>query len=435
MISAHPAKGRGMDTRYPSIFETISDMLSAILGDLRTGARITESTVFHSDLGMSDIDILALLGRLQARFGHIDLDLFLTEWEEGSLHRLTVGELVGHLARLLDTSRPAPEQATDEAAGPAAEPATYRHAIIISNGRSGSTMLSDLVAEQNETLSVQEFFSSIGVIEQPPGSDDDVTSGAEYWAALSSPRPDEGVLGRIGRLPQEVRYPSDGRWAGKPGQLPRILRITLPAITADPDDLFDTLASRVPGFPRQSRIAHHRAFLDLLTSLTGRSRWVERSGVSTAITGRLLRMFPTAKIVYLHRNPTDTARSMSKHPSFQLGQLRTECFGRYGFDPLTIEPDQVIPEQARQYLPDQLTPEVLQKHGGDHRRHLWQCAILDGRCEQTLADTPPQHLLRLQYESIVDDPAHELGRLGRFLEFDDWEDWADRTSKRVRKPS
>src|SRR4051794_10155011 len=114
-------------------------------------------------------------------------------------------------------------------------------AIILSNGRCGSTLLSDLIREEAETCSAQEFFHAMA-----PWSRGQVLTGAEYWAVLSSRMPELAVLFRLGMPPSEVRYPTDGRWAGRLGELPRILAVTLPKLAADPDALFDQLAERVP---------------------------------------------------------------------------------------------------------------------------------------------------------------------------------------------
>src|SRR5262249_13951311 len=160
---------------------------------------------------------------------------------------------------------------------------------------------------------------------------------------------------RIGLPPKELHYPATGRWAGNLVELPRILAITLAKLTEDPDGLFDDLATRVPAFPEQPVSAQHRAVLDLLADLTGNSTWGERSGGSSHVAPYLLRAFPDVKVVYLTRNREDTARSMSRHPSFQLIQLRMEFLGRCGLDPFRVGPGDAVPEDLAPYLPDRLT--------------------------------------------------------------------------------
>lgn len=304
----------------------------------------------------------------------------------------------------------------------------HDRAIIINTGRCGSTLLSDLIAEQSDTLSVQEFFMWVA----PWTAGPEVLTGPAYWSMLSSPDPPFAILLRIGLVPPEVRYPADGRWAGNLAELPRILAATLPKLTSDPDGLFDTLAGLVPRFPTQSLARHHRMFLDLLAALTGRRRWVERSGGSSNIAPFLLRSFPDAKIVYLTRDLEDTARSMSRHSCFQLIQLRMEMLGRYGIDPFQAAPGQSVPEEVARYRPDRLTAETLRERGRDVGRFRALCAFLASHAEQAIADARPRNLLTMAYEDLVDDPPAQLGRLGQFLGFEDWQGWAVRVAGAVQ---
>ncbi|MEU3457307.1 sulfotransferase domain-containing protein [Micromonospora sp. NPDC006766] len=299
--------------------------------------------------------------------------------------------------------------------------------MIISNGRCGSTLLSDLIGEEPETLSAHEFFMGA----MPWTASEEITSGAAYWAMLSSPKPDLRTLFRVGLPLKELAYPADGRRAGDLTELPWILAITLPKLTPDPDALFDELAVRVPRFPAQPVMRHHRMVLDLLTRMLGRRRWVERSGGSTYLAPQLLTSFPDARVVYLTRNWEDTARSMARHPSFQLIQLRVEFLGRCGVDPFLIRPDQAVPEDLERFLPERIDAAALTERGQDLRRYLWLCAFLTSQAEQALADTPPEHLLTMSYEDLVADPETQLGRLGRFLDFADWPGWAARVAGHV----
>ncbi|WP_432971970.1 sulfotransferase domain-containing protein [Dactylosporangium sp. CA-233914] len=305
---------------------------------------------------------------------------------------------------------------------------THDHAIIINTGRCGSTLLSDLIAEQRDTLSVQEFFGWVA----PRAAASQVLTGAEYWSTLSSPSPHLAALFRVGLTPPEVRYPADGRFAFNMVDLPQILAATLPKISPDPDRLFDTLAGLVPGFPAQPLARHHRMLLDLLTSLTGRRRWVERSGGSSNVAPYLLKNFPDAKIVYLTRDWADTAQSMSRHSCFQLMQLCVESIGLYGLDPFRVIPGQRVPEGAERYLPGRLSAEMLRERGRDVRRYRGLCAFLASQAEQAIADARPRELLTMAYEDLVDDPLTQLGRLGEFLGFEDWQSWAHRVAGAVR---
>ncbi|GIF26161.1 putative sulfotransferase [Actinoplanes tereljensis] len=300
--------------------------------------------------------------------------------------------------------------------------------IIISNGRCGSTLLSDLIHEEPETLSAQEFFMTMA----PWSRSMEVLTGAEYWAVLSSPKEEISTLFRIGLPPKEVRYPSTGKWAANQEDMPRILGITLAKLTDDPDGLFDQLAPRVKAFPRQEAAQHHKDFLDLLAAQTGKQRWVERSGGSSQVAPFLLANYPDARIVYLERNWADSAKSMSRHPSFQLVQLRVEALSRWGIDPFRVRPDQEVPEELAPYLPDRITPELLQQRGDDPSRYVHLCAFMSSQAQQAVDDAKPENLLLMTYEDLLLDPVGQLTRLGEFLLFDDPAGWADGVAHRVR---
>ena len=244
----------------------------------------------------------------------------------------------------------------------------------------------------------------------------------------------------LGITAEEFCYPDGGRYAGDVTTVPPILRITLPFVSADPDGLFDQLAERVPHFPRQPLLQHHKMMLNLMTNLTGRRRWVERSGASSLVASPLLCAFPEAKIVYLTRNIADTARSMSRHPAFQLGQVREWFRVQYGADPWTpggqnALPDAAeIPEEMRRLMPGRITREVLTDvMTRDISRFEALTAHMHGSAEQALADMKPRHLHRLRYEDLLARPLDELTKLGEFLGFADPSRWAARTANQVSR--
>jgi putative sulfotransferase len=191
-------------------------------------------------------------------------------------------------------------------------------AVILTPGRCGSTLLSDLIAQEPGTASVSEYLGLVST-----DMLDDVISGAQFWSMLAACCRQHRALVRMNLLPPEFRYPAWGRRAGNLAELPLLLGYTLPSVCPDPDQLFDQLAARVPQFPTQPGSAHHAMFLDLLASLTGKEGWVERTGGSCGFAGAVLRVLPAeAKVVYLTRHAADTARSMSRHPAFQFAALR-----------------------------------------------------------------------------------------------------------------
>jgi putative sulfotransferase len=309
--------------------------------------------------------------------------------------------------------------------------------VIISTGRCGSTLLSDLIAEDRETLSVYESLLPI----MAPLTLMPVTefTGAEYWAMLSEVEPPGSPLLRAGVFPAEFAYPSNGRWpADKAAMMPPILHVCLPKISAVPDQLFDTLAVNVPRFPTQPLGLHQRMLLDLLTAMHGRRRWVERSGGSAAAAYSWLAACPDAKVIYLTRNLSDTTRSMSRHPAYQLNAIKAEFRRRYGGEPYTKElanavPDAArLPEEMRRLLPGQLTERTFQELDLGPEVYETICTQMNHSAEQALAELRPRQLLRLRYEDLAAEPVDELTKVGAFLGFTDPPGWAARTAPRVR---
>jgi putative sulfotransferase len=255
--------------------------------------------------------------------------------------------------------------------------------VILNSGRCGSTLLSDLIATEPETLSVQESLRTLlslrGIL-----SVNEELAGSQYWDLMRTPDLIWEVCVRISAIPPEFRYPETGRWVGDLAALPPILAVTLPAISDDPDTLFDLLDARVPRFPVQPLARHHRMLLDLLASLYGRRRWVERSGASSSLAAWLLKEFPADRVVYLTRNLCDTALSMSRNYTFQFAAIQAELLAWGGFNPYgawgpsVAAPDawRRLPDEMRCLLPDRLTRAALAEWGGKLSRHEMICAGL-----------------------------------------------------------
>jgi putative sulfotransferase len=330
-------------------------------------------------------------------------------------------------------SEPAAAAGQPAAAGP-----DVGRCIIIGTGRCGSTMLSDLITQEPESLSVSESLSPIRgrLLVQPLNE----FTGAQYWSMLSQPGQQHGhLLTRIGLTGRQYSYPEDGRYAIiDKTRVPPILRIALPKIVPDPDRLFDQLAVKVPQFPTQPVGLHHRMLLDLVAEIEGRRRWVERTGASSMVAYPWLSANPDAKVVYLTRNTADTALSMSKHPVFQLTAIRNQFHQRYGADPYVRALERSLPaelpEEMRRLLPENLTAQTLRELDYDLSFYETTIAQMNGSAEQALADLRPRELLRVRYEDILANPVPELAEIGEFLGFADPSGWATQVSGKVNPP-
>jgi putative sulfotransferase len=435
------------------ILAEVSELLRAVSKDPQAAKEITGQTMLIGGLQLRKTDIAELNGRVHSRYGAgVSLAPFFARIKASPPRDARVDALAGYLAAVLaaaaqktKTAPPAKAAPHGKAAPRATAPATNDgtqvtappggSAVIISSGRCGSTLLSRLIAREPQTLSVSE---SLGHVRNHLlfGAGHAFT-GAQYWELLSEPGVAGELMAKLHFTNDEFRYPDSGRYAADRTTLPRILRVTLPALTADPDDLFDQLTERVPRFPDQPVAQHHKMLLDLLTHMMGRRRWVERSGGSSLVAKPVLTAFPEARIVYLTRNIADTARSMSQHPYFQASaamyklRMRSatsgpqrpggsgQAPGRGGQAPSVDE----LPKEARLQA-GQLSAEALQEASRDIDYFEATCAHMHGAAEQALADLRPQHVHQLRYEDLLADPRHELTRLGEFLGFADPGGWA-----------
>jgi acyl carrier protein len=100
-----------------SILAEIAEMLRAIRDDLDTDdTDITMDSTFRSDLGIESIDIVALAGRLQARYGNaVNFAQFVASLGLESVSELRVGELVDFIAESLEKDGTPAEEAPVEA--------------------------------------------------------------------------------------------------------------------------------------------------------------------------------------------------------------------------------------------------------------------------------------------------------------------------------
>ncbi len=309
--------------------------------------------------------------------------------------------------------------------------------MVVSSGRCGSTLLSQMLRRHDEVLSVSEYFFCV----RPFGFPAEPIDGERFWNLLSLPRPSHAVALKHGLIPEEVLYPfgPKARFRADEG-LPPIALVTLPFLTDDPDGLFDEVHALVRNWPEAPVSEQHLRLLDWLCSRFGRRIWVERSGGSLRDVPSFLEHFPNARFIHLYRDGRETAMSMSRHHSFRFVIFGLQMEAALGFHPfMTAErPDGFTPpDEWRGLLPETFDVETyrsraipIEAFGG-----LWNAMIQGGM--DLLDPLPEDRVLSMRYESLLDDPATELRRLLAFLGHDLEDDkWiAEAASLSRRKPS
>ena len=288
--------------------------------------------------------------------------------------------------------------------------------FVLSTGRCGSTMVSNILNGHPRVLSLSEFFSSVGM----EAFRFRRVGGGRMWASYSRQSARSRLLLRGDS--KEVLYPMDdpdSRFGRR--DLPPLMGVVLPHLGDRNGRLFDELEPVVTGQPRQPPAAHFRHLFEWLCRRLDRSVWVERSGGSLMFGYRLVDEFPNARVVHVYRDGRDTALSMSRAYAFRVvvatvlalrrrdvdfngsmarGSRRRDTVGLW-LEALTsrfLDPDR---------LPyDRLT---LSDFGA-----FWSAMI--EHADRMFVHLPPERLLNLRFEDVLADPVGQTRRLVRFID-------------------
>ena len=133
--------------------------------------------------------------------------------------------------------------------------------LVLSTGRCGSTMISDVLNLHPDVLSLSEVFSLLG----PLALFRKRLSGRAMWALCSRQNPALRVLLSADPVPSEILYPFDdphARYATH--NVPPILCTMLPHLTPDYENLYDDLEPIVRARPRAALGDQYRHLFEWL---------------------------------------------------------------------------------------------------------------------------------------------------------------------------
>jgi len=311
--------------------------------------------------------------------------------------------------------------------------------FIVGTGRCGSTMLSSMIRDHADILSVSEFLVSVtdfaGRVSQAfPGCPVDAH---QVWDVLAGLHPRQTTMLRHGVEMDEMLYPlaPTSRFSRQSG-VPAILYITLPHLTADHDALFEELRKYVMTFQPDLAVRQYVRVFEWLQARFGKKAWVERSGGSLRAVPRLATSFPEAKFVHIVRDGRDCAISMSNHTGFRMMMACTIMSQILGYDPYDSDQRdgvEELPDQFYDLLPERFSGETFAKLDAPAALfgHYWSGEMMRGL--KTLAELPSDRVLTIHFEDIIAHPEPWLRRMVEFIDpsFVD-DEWVQRAAATIR---
>jgi len=289
--------------------------------------------------------------------------------------------------------------------------------FVVSSGRCGSTLVSNMLRLNPKILSLSEWIIMCmpGAFIEGPAP----IHGPQFWALLNTPRKRMTFMYRHDIVFDEVLYrPGPGRRFNAETGVPPILLTSLPHLTDDPEALYDEIHDFVIAQGAYSLSQHYRRLFDWLRERFGRQLWVERSGSSMASLPELLKHFPDARYVHLFRDGRECAISMSKHSAFRLAMISGELMKHTGgVDPFnTDEPIHgEVPPELQPFLPASFDREAFWRHEVPIENFGASWTAQERTGIELLAQLPLSNVHLMRYENLVANPKDELTGLMRFL--------------------
>lgn len=279
--------------------------------------------------------------------------------------------------------------------------------FVVGTGRCGSTLLSNILKEDERILSLSEFFISLS----PFAFHKEELDGKEFWDILATPRLKATQMVRYGIGIAEFLYQSQEG-------TPPILLTTLPHISREPEQLFLALKQFVQQLSEDQLANQYLRLFEWLCRRFNKQIWVERSGGSLGFIPSLLALFPNAKFVHITRDGRECAMSMSRHNAFRLLLIQLMVKEITGLDPY-ISP---IPEEQLEQLgelttllPDRFDVAAYHNFSLPVERfgYWWSSQIITGL--QHMRNIPQEHVLNLRYEDLLSNPREQITRLFSFI--------------------
>ncbi|MBQ1088037.1 sulfotransferase [Streptomyces sp. B93] len=321
--------------------------------------------------------------------------------------------------------------------------------FVTGTGRCGSTLVSELLRDHPQVLSLSELFNHLTDMYRisarvfPEGT----VTAREFWGILSSRNAVNRLLTAHGIAPKEILYrptAPGARFSAEDG-IPALLLTTLPHLTDTPDALYDEIEAAVASFPDAPVADHYALLFSWLCARFGKTLWAERSGGSLILAGQFREHFPDARYLHIVRDGRDCALSMSRHTGFRMAAVVMALHLTLGRDPYAEQPSGepakeselgFVPEELLPFLPDRFDAAAVRDYRVPVSLFGTYWADEMQRGTQALSLLPPENVLHVWYEDLLAAPEETLHRIGEFLgaDFVDAE-WEKRAAARVGQPS
>jgi hypothetical protein len=300
--------------------------------------------------------------------------------------------------------------------------------FIVGTGRCGSTLLSTMMAEHPDMLSIFEFFTGLDMTRRFAAENVD---GSAFADLLSQEQPFLNMVLKRGYKVEEVTYDFDSpnsRYT-RDDAIPWLVTSALPRLTDDPDALFGETIAFARKLPSQTMAQHYRALFDWWAQRDGRACWIERSGSSIDYLGSLRDLFPHARFVHLHRDGPETALSMREHAAYRLAIMLM----------FQLPPDSAAsPDELRSLDPggaadasDPISQLLESRPPVEYYGRYWTQELLHGF--PSLGRLNADQYLEVSFEDVIVRPKETLRIISDFFDLDpDADGWIDRAAALVR---
>ncbi len=287
--------------------------------------------------------------------------------------------------------------------------------FIVNTGRCGSTMLAEMMAHNPRWLVLSEYLSYLasGALSRR------VLSGETYWRLLSTQSPVLREMHLAGQKQPEVLYEEGLHGPWPLHEAPSIMLATLPALGGAPMSYFRALEAAIRPRPRAPLAELMEAVFRCLSAETGRDIWIERTGDSLLLTGRLRHVFPQSRFVHLHRDGRDVAISMRGKPDFRAKVSYFQSLHAIGLSPYKTHFAYGV-ARWHEWIETVGSKLLDVRHFTDAKVDLAMCArhwarMIDAG-QHMLADMAPPGMLSLSYAHLANEPEAALRSLAEFIE-------------------